>query len=72
MKITKIGLTPKEAVAAYPMLTKAEGTLANWRNKKKGPRYYKVGSKILYRPADIETFLFQNPVQTIDSVKAGR
>lgn len=69
MTTIKIGLSPKEVVETYPWLTKAEGTLANWRHQKKGPRYYKVGSKILYKPADIETFAFQNPVQTIDSVK---
>jgi len=44
-------------------------TLANWRNQKRGPKFYMVGRKPIYRPEDIEAFLFQNPVLTIDSVE---
>lgn len=68
----KTALTPKEVVGFYPALTESEGTLANWRNQKRGPKYYKVSRKIVYRPEDIEVFLFQNPVLTIDSVRVSR
>lgn len=72
MDKTKLALTPKEVVGAYPMLTPSEGTLANWRNQKRGPKFYMVGRKPIYRPEDIEAFLFQNPVLTVDSVEVGR
>lgn len=65
-------LTPKEVVGFYPALTASEGTLANWRNQKRGPKFYKVSRKIVYRPEDIEAFLFQNPVLTVDSVEVSR
>lgn len=69
MTNTRTALTPKEVVALYPALTASEGTLGNWRNQKRGPKFYKVSRKIVYRPEDIEAFLFQNPVLTIDSVE---
>ena len=43
------------------------GTLRNWRSQKKGPRYFKVGSRVIYRQSDCEKFFFANPVLTIDS-----
>ena len=66
--ITK-GLTPKETVKAYPALTKSPAVLANLRGAGRGPKYYKVGRKVVYKPEDIERFLFRNPVLTIDSVE---
>ena len=72
MDSKKTALTPKEVVGFYPALTESEGTLANWRNQKRGPKFYRVSRKIVYRPEDIEAFLFQNPVQTIDSARADR
>jgi hypothetical protein len=65
----KTALTPKEVIGLYPALTTSEGTLANWRNKKVGPKYYKLSRKIIYRPEDVEAYLFQNPVMTIDSAR---
>jgi predicted DNA-binding transcriptional regulator AlpA len=41
--------------------------LAHLRSKRRGPRFYKVGRKILYRADDIERWLFQNPVETNSS-----
>jgi hypothetical protein len=35
----------------------AEGTLANWRVKGKGPAFVRVGGKICYRDEDIEAFI---------------
>ena len=62
-------LSPKDVVAAYPALTTSPGTLANWRNQKRGPRYFRVSRKIVYRASDVEAFLFKNPVLTLDSVE---
>jgi hypothetical protein len=72
MEMGKAGLTPRGATKRYPELTQSEGTLANWRMQGRGPRFYRVGRKIVYKPEDIEAFLFQNPVHTIDSVRAGQ
>ncbi len=68
----KIALSPKEVCESYPALTKSEGTLANWRNQKRGPKFYMCGRKPIYRPKDIEDYLFQNPVLTIDSAEVPR
>ncbi len=68
----KLALTPKEVVKNYPALTESEGTLANWRNQKRGPKFYMCGRKPIYKPEDIEAFLFKNPIQTIDSIEAAR
>ncbi len=64
-------LSPKDAVKRYPALG-CEGTLANLRCQKRGPKFYKLSRKIIYRPEDIEAFLFSNPVLTVDSVVVGR
>lgn len=29
------------------------GTLANWRHGKKGPRFYKISGRVLYKLADV-------------------
>jgi len=68
MKTELKALSPKDAVEYYPALGCA-GSLANMRCKKIGPKFFKAGKKVIYRPEDIEAFLFQNPVQTIDSIK---
>ena len=64
-------LSPKDVIEAYPVLTRSEGTLANWRNQKRGPRFFRVSRKIVYRTSDIEAFIFKNPVLTIDSIDNG-
>lgn len=64
-------LSPKDALKRYPVLG-CEGSLANMRCQKRGPKFFKVNRKVVYRPEDIESFLFQNPVLTIDSVRADR
>jgi hypothetical protein len=62
--LPKIAVTTEEAAQIYGP---EKGTLANWRSQRKGPHFYRVGRKILYKIADLEAFLFQKPVQTIDS-----
>jgi hypothetical protein len=66
-----LALSPKDALTLYPVLG-CLGTLANMQSQKRGIPFYKVGKKVLYRPTDIENYLFSNPVQTIDSVESGR
>ncbi|MEN8935315.1 MAG: helix-turn-helix domain-containing protein [Planktotalea arctica] len=34
--------------------------LAQWRHKRRGPPYYKLGRKILYRGSDLNTWLADN------------
>lgn len=73
MKHEKKALTPKDAARLYGL---SVGTLANLRCRKEGPRYYRVGRKVLYLVSDIEEWITRNPVQTIDSLpdslKGGR
>lgn len=67
MKINEIinreAITAREASVLMGM---SEGTLANMRCRREGPRFYKMGGKIIYRISDIENFLFKNPVTTSD------
>jgi hypothetical protein len=71
-KIIKKALTPKEVSEAYGI---SVGTLANWRCRKVGPRYYRINNgdansrKVLYMVEDIDTFIRQCPVLTVDSIK---
>ena len=65
----KRALTSKEVAEAYGV---NEGTLANLRWRKQGPAYFHVGRKVVYRPEDVEAWLFANPVLTIDSVEDHR
>jgi hypothetical protein len=59
-------LSVKEVIVEFPFLN--SGTLANYRNKKQGAKFYKVGRKVLYNRQDIERWLTGNPVLTIDSL----
>jgi len=43
------------------------GTLRNWRSQTRGPKYFKVGARVYYRPGDTQTFYFSCPVLTVDS-----
>jgi hypothetical protein len=49
-----------------------EGTLANMRWNKKGPKYYKHpgGRGVFYVLADVEEWLLSEPVLTISSLRA--
>lgn len=59
-------LTPQEAAERYGL---SVGTLANLRCNKQGPQFYKVGRKCLYRISEFETWLYSQPVKTIDSIE---
>lgn len=32
------------------------GTLANWRSTRRGPKFVKVGGRVLYRLADVQEY----------------
>ena len=64
----KRALTPRDVSFMYGL---SEGTLANWRSKKIGPKYYKAGSrKVIYFEADLEAWAKGNPIHTLDSARA--
>lgn len=62
-KSQKKYLTPKEFSREYGFST---GTLANWRMQRKGPPYYLVGRNVFYNRKDIERWIRNNPVLTIN------
>lgn len=62
---TKKALTAKQVSERYGI---GAAVLANLRWQKRGPAYFRVGRKIIYRPEDIELWLFRHPVLTSDSV----
>lgn len=45
-----------------------EGSLANLRWKKEGPKYYRRKRRIYYFISDVEDWLKQNPILTKDSL----
>jgi len=62
----KKAMTPREVEAVYsiPM-----GSLANMRHLRMGPKYFKAGPKrVLYRVTDVEDWISQRPVLTMDSL----
>jgi len=58
-------LTPQQCREIYGL---NPGTLANMRLNKVGPKYYKLGKKVLYRVEDIEQWLNKNVVLTRDQM----
>ena len=42
-------------------------TLEVWRTKKKGPKYSKIGSRVLYDISDLEEFFASRSVHTKDT-----
>jgi len=68
----------KRQVESIKMLTEAEAsemfniprcTLRCWRNRQRGPRYFKSGRTVRYRVEDIDAYLVGEPRETLDSVK---
>ncbi len=54
MKTLSQRLTNEEAAAELKV---KPDTLDQWRYRRKGPRYYKVGGRIQYKRSDIEAWL---------------
>jgi hypothetical protein len=65
-KIEKVTLTGEEIEALYGV---DKGTLANLRSKRQGCPYFKRGRRVYYKKSDWETYLFSNPVLTVDAGK---
>ena len=40
--------------------------LENWRSQKRGPRYHKSGKRVVYRVTDLEAFMAEYSIATID------
>jgi len=65
--IEREALTPRDVSIAYGI---SEGTLANYRCKRIGPKFYRLGGrKIAYFKSDLETWARREPVQTQDSIQ---
>jgi len=58
-------LTARQAAQMFSI---SAGTLGNWRTQKRGPKFYRVGKKVLYHVSDLERWLMQEPVETSDSI----
>jgi Helix-turn-helix domain len=61
--LKQVSVTPEQAAKLYGL---NPGSLANLRSRKTGPTYYKRGKKVLYKVEDLERWLFEEPVMTID------
>ena len=61
----KIAMTPQEAEKSYGI---PAGTLANWRYRRVGPKYYRISRKIYYAVKDFDEWFRRNPVLTSDSL----
>lgn len=48
-------LTPTDLVARWGGAVTI-GTLANWRSKGRGPSFVKIGSRVVYRVADVTAY----------------
>jgi hypothetical protein len=59
-------LTPAELVQRWNNAVSV-GTLANWRNKKRGPGYQKVGSRVLYPLEKVVAWEASNAVAMNDN-----
>lgn len=55
------GLTPKEIAADIGVTL---GTLRNWRNRRYGPPYLKLGKSVIYPQADYLVWRESNRVRT--------
>jgi hypothetical protein len=62
---TRKMISPKRACDIYDI---APGTLANLRTARRGPKYFKVGAKVLYNLADLEAYFTARPIVTIDTL----
>ena len=56
--------------AAY--LNLSPGTLEVWRCLGRGPRYYKVGRRVIYRREDLDAYLAMRTVETRDTAEVLR
>lgn len=55
-------LSPEQVAELLPGVTK--NTLAMWRYEHKGPRYYKLGRKVVYALDEVEEWIAGSGVET--------
>jgi hypothetical protein len=55
-------LSVNQVKSEFPFIN--PGTLANLRCRKEGPRYFKVGKKVLYRRSDLLAWFEAEPILT--------
>lgn len=55
-------LAPDEVAALLPGVTR--NTLAMWRYEHKGPKYYKLGRKVVYALDDVEAWVASSGVSS--------
>jgi hypothetical protein len=69
--LKRIALKPSEVKAMFGI---PEGTLANMRWAKRGPRYFKKpgGRGVFYILAEVEAWITSQPVLTVDSLPEDR
>lgn len=67
--LEKKALNPLEVEQIYAI---PAGSLANMRYQKRGPKYFKLGRKVLYFIDDLENWLKQNPVLTMDTLPGSK
>lgn len=53
-------------VEAFRLYGIPKKTLENWRSQKRGPRYHKSGKRVAYRVVDLEAFMAEHAIATID------
>jgi hypothetical protein len=58
-------------VGAAERLGLSPATLRKWRCQGRGPRFARLGRRILYRPADLDDFVLRNLVAGIDRGRTG-
>jgi len=65
-EVKKRAITPAELETIYSI---PRGSSANMRWAKKGPKYYKAGTRrVIYMVEDVEEWLSRNPILTTDSI----
>ncbi len=67
--MTETLLTPPEAA---DRLRLKEHTLRTMRTRRGGPRFVKLGGKVLYRPSDIESWLRERTFACTQDVRRTR
>jgi predicted DNA-binding transcriptional regulator AlpA len=55
-------LSPDEVAALLPGVSR--NTLAMWRYEHKGPKYYKLGRKVIYALDDVEAWVAASEVSS--------
>lgn len=67
-KLRIVGQRMVSAEVLEEMFGICTGTLANWRSQRRGPSYYKIGSRCLYDVAEVDAWIRSNRVRTVDSL----